>query len=71
MIVLRFTLEKPADIYNRREHLISDKKFEPNKSGSAEHIIENEHRIGVENFELIFTGTNRNRLNVLESPHIY
>lgn len=55
----------------RREHLSYIHNIEAYRSGLAEHIITHKHSIGDENFTLIETESNANRLNVLESLHIH
>ena len=55
----------------KREHVLSIKNIEPYKSGLAEHIISNKHSIDDDNFKLIEHESNVNKLNILESMHIY
>lgn len=54
-----------------REHLNDIRNCDAYKSGLAEHIITERHRINEENFNLIEREANQNRLNILESFHIY
>lgn len=55
----------------KREHLSYIHNIEAYRSGLAEHIITQQHSISDENFKLIETESNANRLNVLESLHIH
>lgn len=54
-----------------KEHLNYIKKKEDYKSGLSEHILTNKHTIKEDNFELLECESNKNRLDVLESLHIY
>lgn len=52
------------------EHLKYIRNIEP-RSGIAEHALLNEHSISEEDCKLIKPESNVNRLNILESLHIY
>lgn len=52
------------------EHLKHIEKIDP-KSGIAEHVLSNEHSLNENDFKLIKSESNVNRLNVIESLHIY
>lgn len=55
----------------KKEHISYIGKIEPYKSGLAEHIISCEHHLNDDSFKLIRSESNCNRLNILESMHIY
>lgn len=54
-----------------KEHLKHIEKIEPSKSGIAEHALLNKHYLSQDDFKLIKSESNVNRLNILESLHIY
>lgn len=54
-----------------KEHRKYIRNIEPHRSGLAEHILNNRHSLNDNAFKLIASESNPQRLNILESLHIY
>lgn len=54
-----------------KEHMLYIRNCEAYRSGIAEHSITHKHELCDDDFSLIETESNANRLNILESLHIY